>query len=302
MKNRHAYLIMAHHQFYILERLIKLLDFEWNDIFIHVDKKVKDFNFSYYQSLTKKSKVFYVERVDVRWGDISQIKTELTLFKEAYKYSNERNYSFFHLISGVDLPIKPVQEIYNFYELENKDFIGYLPINNASKRRYQNYHIFTKYIKNKSKILNIFFDIIRESYIMLQKLIKFNRSKDLNIQFGPNWVDLKKDTVGYILSNENEIYKTYSHMRCADEFYKQTLIYNNPKIYSKIYKSDDAYEQCKRLIDWKRGRPYVWRTENFGEIINSDRMFARKFDINIDRNVVDKLFEQISEKNIQLKL
>ena len=297
MKNRHAFLIIAHNQFYILEKLIELLDFELNDIFIHIDKKVKNFDFAYYKSLVKKSRVFYVERVDVRWGDISVIKAELNLFRTASKYSNERNYSFFHLISGVDLPLKPISEIYDFYEKENKDFIGYLPIESASKRRYQNYHIFTKYIKNKSKIQNVFFDIIRESFIILQKLVGYNRTKMLKTQFGPQWVDLKKNTVDYILSKEKEIYATYSHMRAPDEFYKQTLIYYNPEIYSNIYKSDDAYKQCKRLIDWKRGRPYVWRMGDFDELINSDRMFARKFDINIDKNIVDKLFNQIKQKS-----
>lgn len=297
MKNRHAFLIIAHNQFYILEKLIELLDFELNDIFIHVDKKVKDFDFAYYQSLVKKSNVFYVDRVDVRWGDISVINAELNLFKKAYEYANERNYSFFHLISGVDLPLKPIQEIYDFYETENKDFIGYLPINYASKRRYQNYHIFTKHIKNKSNIENIFFDFIRESFIILQKIVGYNRAKKLNIQFGPQWVDLKKNTVGYLVSKEEEIYQTYSHMRAPDEFYKQTLIYSNPEIYSKICKADDAYEQCKRLIDWKRGRPYVWKIGDFDELINSDRMFARKFDINNDKDIVDKLFNEIIKKN-----
>ena len=32
-----------------------------------------------------------------------------------------------------------------------------------------------------------------------------------------------------------------------------------------------------RLIDWKRGRPYVFRLNDFDEIINSPAMFARKF-------------------------
>ena len=41
---KHAYLILAHNNFYCLERLLKLLDDERNDIFLHVDKKVKNFD------------------------------------------------------------------------------------------------------------------------------------------------------------------------------------------------------------------------------------------------------------------
>ena len=81
--NKHAYLIIAHNNFYILEKLIQLLDYEKNDIYIHIDKKVKNFDFTYYKNLAQKSKVFYTERIDVRWGDISIIKAEMALFKKA---------------------------------------------------------------------------------------------------------------------------------------------------------------------------------------------------------------------------
>ena len=35
----HAYMIIAHNQFELLERLIAALDDERNDIYIHIDKK-----------------------------------------------------------------------------------------------------------------------------------------------------------------------------------------------------------------------------------------------------------------------
>ena len=36
---KHAYLIMAHNEPYILEKLLKLIDYSDNDIFLHIDKK-----------------------------------------------------------------------------------------------------------------------------------------------------------------------------------------------------------------------------------------------------------------------
>lgn len=38
---KHAYLIMAHHEFEVLGKLVQALDDERNDIYIHFDKKVK---------------------------------------------------------------------------------------------------------------------------------------------------------------------------------------------------------------------------------------------------------------------
>ena len=40
---KHAYLIMAHNEFGILERIIKLIDDERNELFIHIDKKSQKF-------------------------------------------------------------------------------------------------------------------------------------------------------------------------------------------------------------------------------------------------------------------
>ena len=289
---RHAYLIMAHDNFYILDKFIKLLDREFNDFYLHIDKKVDNFDKEYFLSLPKKSKIYFVDRIDVRWGDISQIKAEMMLYKAAYNNSNDRNYNFYHLVSGVDLPIKSAETIYNFYENQNKDFIGYIPIHSASPLRYKYYNILTKYFKYKNKFIDFTFNCVRYSFVAIQILFGYNRTKNIDIKFGPNWADLKNATVKYLLSNEEYIYKTFSHMRCPDEFYKQTLIFKNQSLYDGIYKDDDAYKQCERLIDWKRGRPYIWRDENFYEIINSDRMFARKFNVNIDKNIVNRIYQQ----------
>ena len=122
MNNRHAYLIMAHNDFYILEKLICLLDHDRNDIYIHIDKKVKEFDFDYYKNLVNKSRLFYTEkRVDVRWGDYSQIECELTMLECAVKNGAQ----YYHLISGVDMPLKKAEEMHKFYD--NSSFANTKP-------------------------------------------------------------------------------------------------------------------------------------------------------------------------------
>ena len=61
----------------------------------------------------EKSNIYYVvNRVDVRWGDISQIETELILFEKA---CTTNRYDYYHLLSGVDLPIKSQNYIHDFF-------------------------------------------------------------------------------------------------------------------------------------------------------------------------------------------
>ena len=45
MMNKHAYLIMAHNNWRNLETLIKLIDDDRNDIYIHIDRKTVEIDF-----------------------------------------------------------------------------------------------------------------------------------------------------------------------------------------------------------------------------------------------------------------
>ena len=103
---KHAYLILAHNNFYNLEKLLKLLDDKRNDIYIHIDKKVKNFPFNYFKQLCLTAKIYYTRRINVRWGHQSLVLAELTLFNAAYK---KGPYHYYHLISGADLPLKTQQ-------------------------------------------------------------------------------------------------------------------------------------------------------------------------------------------------
>lgn len=128
--NKHAYLIIAHNNFQILEKTIKILDDEKNDFYIHIDKKIKNFNFEKFKNIVKKSKIIFTERINVKWGHSSQINCELILLKTAIK----NNYSYYHLLSGVDMPIKSKKEIYNFFESnKGKEFVHFSILENKLK-------------------------------------------------------------------------------------------------------------------------------------------------------------------------
>jgi len=97
---KHAYLIMAHGEPYILERLLKSIDDERNDIFLHADRKWHNFDAGKIQSFVKKSRLFFTPRLDIRWGAFSQIECELSLLKMA---TGNGKYAYYHLLSGVDI-------------------------------------------------------------------------------------------------------------------------------------------------------------------------------------------------------
>ncbi len=112
---RHAYLIIAHNQFELLNLMLRCLDDENNDFYIHIDAKVKSFNKETIIKGIKRSKIFFTERINVSWGAFSIIECELNLLKLAIN----GNYGYYHLLSGVDLPIKSKDKISEFFEANN---------------------------------------------------------------------------------------------------------------------------------------------------------------------------------------
>lgn len=67
---RHAFLVVAHNNWWQLRQLISALDAENHDLFIHVDKKRKDFNKADFLYAAKKSKVNFYQTYMVYWGGV----------------------------------------------------------------------------------------------------------------------------------------------------------------------------------------------------------------------------------------
>ena len=288
-KGRHAYLITAHNNFQALEKLISLLDDPRNDIYMNLDKKAKKVNKNGFK--TKNSSLYFIKRINVRWGGFSQIKCELSLLKAAYK----KNYDYYHLLSGADLPLKTQDYIHDFFiKNKGKEFIHFdnYQYDNTNNERIMFYHFFqnTKHTKIKSRL--------RIKLLNFQKMIGINRIKSVKTGFqkGSNWFSITDNFAGYILSNEKWVKKVFRFTRCADEIFVQTLAWNSiyrENLYNKEFNNN--YLSCMRYIDWNRGNPYIWRNEDYDELINSEYLFARKFDYNTDKDIINRIYDFLTE-------
>lgn len=291
--NKHAYLVMYHDQIYILEKLLLLLDDKRHDIYIHVDRKVESFDFDYYKSLVHNSSVYFVQRREVYWGHVSIIEAEFILFREAY---SKGPYLYYHLLSGVDMPIKPSDYIYNFFEShQGKEFV-FVGDYEQSYSRVQAINIFPKHFKIKNRYLKTLMNLSRNLLIEMQSILGVNRMKPYFncVKFGSNWVSLTSEAIGLLLENEKKSIKAFRYSFAADEFYIQTIIYNS-FLYDNVYKKDEG--GCNmRAIDWERGTPYVYRLSDYDTLMNSDELFARKFSADIDKDIIDRIFETLSDK------
>lgn len=53
---------------------------------------------------------------------------------------------------------------------------------------------------------------------------------------------------------------------------------------------------CLREIDWERGNPYIYRKDDYDMLVNSKKLFARKFSSEVDKSVIDQVFSNITSK------
>lgn len=291
---------MAHNDFSILKKLLVLLDHSDNDIYLHIDSKVQNFNEKYYQKLLKYASLFFTKRTNVIWGDYNQINCELLLLKEA---NNNYKYDYYHLISGVDLPLKSQEEIHDFFSKnKGKEFVHFnsLSLSQSTYERASLYHLFTRYGRNKGKIIS-FSDRV---FLKIQRILKVDRTKKDNqrMAFGANWFSITNNLAEYVINKESEISNRFQHTICADELFLQTLVYNSPFKNNLYYdKMDENYIACMRFIDWHRedctSSPHTWRLSDYNELISSDYLFARKFDSKVDSAVIDKIYNYVIDKS-----
>lgn len=281
MSFRMAYAIQCHKNAEQINQLINQLDGKEIDFYIHVDKKS-----AIIKELKVGSNIYILKnRLNVKWGHISQVYATLNLLEEIH---NTKKYDYIHLISGQDFPIKDNKFILDFFKNNSgKQYIQFRKLPNDWPFRgmnrilvyYPNVMFLNKYTR---KLISIYERLIMK-YPILQRRI------DKNICFygGSSWFSITSDCVQYILEflKDNPNYlKFFNNTICGDEIFFQTILVNSK--YKNFLVNDN-----KRYIDWSEGKssPKTLKIEDYVKIKNSDKLFARKFDANIDKKILISL-------------
>lgn len=273
---RFAYLVMAHNEPQIFHTLVRLLDDPRNDIFVHVDRRA---DASLFQSATANfSRVYYIDSQIVNWGGVSQVACELALFEAA---SAHARYDYYHLLSGVDLPLKTQDEIHG--EIDRDCRTEYITLvsdaaNRADiERKTSVYYLFEGHLRpGPGSFLS--WCLFRSSYALakIQRLVGLRRRFGFEIRKGANWVSITDGLCRFLVSNKERIMATFRHTLCPDELFIPTFIAGT-EFESRIFMPVGDVSPCMRKIDWQRGAPYTWKSADFDELISSGCWFARKF-------------------------
>lgn len=287
---KQAFLVIAHNNPEILCHQLAMLDNANTAIYLHIDKRA-NIDRATLREVVKQSYLEFIPSRKIRWGQYSQIDCELRLLRAALK----RGYDYYHLISGVDLPLHTVNEMeerlkanpgceYIHFDAETADCTV------IDRVRY--YHLFVGRSSWQKRLDGVL--------VWVQRLLGLDRWRKtgLVLQKGANWFSITDSLARSIAADAAQIRHLFAWSRCGDELFLQTYVYNSA-FRERLVKRpfDNDYAMCLRKIDWDRGTPYVFRQEDYEELIASSCLFARKFDWSIDPKIVRKLYKRLKEKD-----
>lgn len=275
---KHGYLIMAHNEKELLINLLKKLDDERNVIILHLDKKMKA-SADDFRNVLQKAEIQFVKRLNVRWGHHSQIQCEMNLLEKAV----ENNCDYYHLLTGVCLPVKSADYINEFFEKHNgKEFIRFDEISCKNKSFLHRIDRYRFQIQNRSnslikrvifKCLNVF---LKLAEIITRMLFGNRIAKYPNIEWmkGSAYFDITDACAKYVLSRKEEIKKTYRFTSCADEVFLQTTVYNSEF-------KDKISDIHTRYIEWSgsTSSPVILTLDHVKNFEKDNYLFARKFSL-----------------------
>lgn len=155
----------------------------------------------------------------------------------------------------------------------------------------------SKYVFFASRNKNVFEKIAFKTLMALEHNVDRGKNVRWIYQKGANWFSITDAFARYVLSQKAIIEKQFKFTRCADEVFLQTLAYNSEfKKHIVMPNYCNNYETICYSIDWKRGNPYIFRLADFDSLMESDMLFARKFDWNVDKDIILRIKEHIQER------
>lgn len=280
---KHAYLILAHNEPKLLSLLVERLDDVRNDIYIHFDRKL-----SILPDIKTQHAGLYIlkDRVDVRWADVSMLEAEYKLFHAVVDSGSQ--YSYHHLISGVDLPLKNQDYIHRFFaQHQGKEFVGLhqRPMNSHADRALHYWHPFTRSFRGSGCVFAIK-RILRYLVIQTQVLLGIRRNTAIPFHKGGQWVSITRELIDYLLEQEDRAFTIFSRTFGADEYFVPTLIWDTPFM-ERLFDATDESRGAMRYIGWRAdGQLIDFTPQDLPVLQQTEYLFARKF------NSRDKVFLQ----------
>lgn len=281
---RHAFIMSVHTNLEQLQVLVTALQF--GDVYIHVDKKQDTLFLQLKEIYKNNSNVFLVEdRVSVNWSGFSQVQATIKLFELVE--STKRTYDYIHFISGQDLPLMSHAQMDDYIEGKGTDQ-QFVEVNDIDsyKWRLTQYSFFRENPNNRKKLYRLTDIALR---LIQMPFVRRKNFEGFELYKGSSWFSITYECMKYILSyiRDNDYCSKFRYTACPDEHFFQVLLMNS-KYKDKVLKYNSRYIVFEGL----NASPKTLGVEDMDYFMNGQYMFARKFDMNKDRQVISKILDR----------
>jgi len=282
-----GFLCLAHNNFDYLEALSKYCSSNESRFYLHIDKHAQ-----IPSSFTPNRKTELIDndkRIRTRWGSIQIVDATIVLLKRALK----ANHSHYILLSGTDIPLKPLASALT----QLKDDHSYLSIWHEITTDDVKSPLYREFFKRHS-YLNSFtnpgeayvsgsrFNIYR--MLLLNKLIRLWPIKKTLFSYekyakGSQWFALSHQAATYLVNEweKSSVREQFKNMHAPDEKAIQTILLNNSgHLNLAIDRSQDNNKQGVHWINWQtnNGIPQLQNIpyDSLDSVKNQNAIFARK--------------------------
>lgn len=274
---RLAYIISAYQRLGQVTRLVQRLHDDTAQFFVHVDRKTDP---SEYRALTESLRdldsVRFLERHPCHWGGFGHVRATLKGIDELLSKGSQFDYAI--LLTGQDYPIKSNAYLDRFFEAQQpKSFMGVSPLPSTSwsprggldRIEYAHLRLYGHHVR-----------------------VPFRRAFPTGLHpygGGAYWA-LSRECIEYVsgfVHGRPDVVRFFRHVDIPDEIFFHTILMNSPL--RKTIVNDNL-----RYIDWSRGRrPAILHSGDLEALRASPKLFARKFDVDQDENVLDLIDREL---------
>lgn len=283
---RVAHLIITYTNPLQTERMIQQMQHPDFDFYIHVDAK---FTLESHSNLNKYSNVYFIKnRVDVQWAAYSTIQAEFNGLQEIL--DSARTYDFISLMSGQDYPIKTAVQMQSFFEArKGKLLLKYRAFSGEweeGMQRVNKYHLTDFRFRGQfflERVINTFFK-------------RKNQPKGMQFYGSSMFWAISPEAAEYVLQTVDrnpKMRRFFRYSWAPDEFLFQTILLNSSFAGQVVNENCHYYKHPP-----KTPSPKTFDITDFEDIIGSDRLYARKFDLKKSPELLDKIDEYLAIQSL----
>lgn len=295
-----AYIILAYKYPQQLKRLIEALRHVNVSFYLHIDRKVDSRPFHAVLNEANSKDVFFVrDRVKVYLCGFGVVQATLNAMRKIQETNTEGDLDYVFLLSNQDYPLKTNDEIFGFLESNyGKEFISYTEMPTpiwfkGGMNRIEEYHLLDIRIGHRLRQL-------------ARAILPKRRFLDGFTPYGgASWWCLTYECIKYVLDflrNNKEFVRFFKYVHIPEEMFFQTIILNSPfanNAFGKI--SGPELSDVLRYLRWSREsggmHPEILKKEDLTVLVQSDKLFARKFDMYEDSTILDLIDGRRSERS-----